>query len=129
MFVSLLCCCLPVFNSLLPGHTPYFWSRLSSKLASAAALGRTSRERATAYFLKGSTKKSGSRVNSNEMIGPYDSFEQHSDDVEWSSKELVCPQPSYHYHAGAYAFSNYPIQTGPQPESTGIQVQRQFDMV
>lgn len=123
MVVSLLCCCLPVFNSLLPGHTPHFWSRLTSKLAS-------SRQRATAYFMKGSTKESGGVANSSEMSGPYDSFEQHSDDVEWSSKDLqvVCPQPSYHNHTKAYTFSHYPIQMGPQQEPTGIHVQRRFDM-
>lgn len=123
MFASLLCCCLPVFNSLLPGHTPRFWSRLTSKLAS-------SRGRATAYLMKGSTKKSRGGFTSNEMAGPYDSFEQHSDDAEWSSsKDLVCPQPSYHIHTKAYAFVEHPIRTAPQPEPTGIHVQRQFDMV
>lgn len=123
MFVSLLCCCLPVFNSLLPGHTPHLWSRLTSKLAS-------SRGRATSYLMKGSTKKSRGVITSNEMGGPYDSFEQHSDDAEWSSsKDLVYPQPSYHVHTKAYPFGDYPIRKAPQPEPTGVHVPKQFDMV
>lgn len=69
-------------------------------------------------------------MNSNEMAGPYDSFEQHSDDAEWSSsKDLVYPQPSYHINTKAYAFGDYPVRTAPQPEPTGIHVQKQFDMV
>lgn len=126
MFVSLLCCCLPVFNSLLPGHTPHFWTRLTSKLASAAALGRTSRKRATAYLMKRSSKESGGNLN--EMDGPYDSFEQSREDKSIDT-DLVHPQPSYYNHTEAYAFTNYSGQTGPQTDPSGIHVQRQFDMV
>ncbi|KAK2600563.1 hypothetical protein N8I77_010086 [Diaporthe amygdali] len=92
----------------------------------AAALGRTSRERATAYLMKRSSKESGGNLN--EMDGPYDSFEQSRDDKS-TDKDLVHPQPSYYNHTEAYAFTNYPGQTGPQTDPSGIHVQRQFDMV
>ncbi|RYP25134.1 hypothetical protein DL765_000015 [Monosporascus sp. GIB2] len=118
MFISILCCCLPVFRPILP--TAAFWSRLSSRMISYATFGRVSRNRTTAYSGKRSSKCSGL-----DSAGKHHQGWKHLGEDN-STKGLAWPEATH--EAEAHALSDLPVQ-GAHPESPGIQVLRRFDVV
>ncbi|KAI1372085.1 hypothetical protein F4677DRAFT_449744 [Hypoxylon crocopeplum] len=119
MFVSLLCCCLPVFRPILP--TAAFWSRLSSRMISYATFGRVSRDRTTANSARGSSKNSrGDSAGQHGLQG----WKYLNEDN--SMKALAWPEATH--QAETHALSEFPIQ-GTHLEYPGIQVERRFDVV
>ncbi|RYP69622.1 hypothetical protein DL769_005242 [Monosporascus sp. CRB-8-3] len=118
MFVSILCCCLPVYRPILP--TAAFWSRLSSRMISYATFGRISRNQTTAYSGKRSSKRSGLDSAGKHRQGWKNLGEDNS------TKGLAWPEAMH--QAEAHALSDFPIQ-GAHPESPGVQVLRRFDVV
>ncbi|KAL2273540.1 hypothetical protein FJTKL_04443 [Diaporthe vaccinii] len=143
MFVSLLCCCLPVFQPLLTGST--FWTRLSSRLSSFTPLGWVSRIRSTGA----STNNSGKNADltpSSQHRWSFNDLEQNpgkqadlatSTQQRWSFDDLEQPSsssenlpwPQATYQGPEYSMRDLPIQGVSHPEMTGIHVQREFGLI
>lgn len=144
MFVSLLCCCLPVFQPLLTGST--FWTRLSSRLSSFTPLGWVSRIRSTGASTDNNSGKNADLTTSTQQRWSFNDLEQNSgkqadlttstqqrwsfDDLEQpSSSSENLPWPQATYQGPEYSMSDLPIQGVSHPEMTGIHVQREFGLI
>lgn len=143
MFVSLLCCCLPVFQPLLTGST--FWSRLSSRLSSFTPLGWISRIRTTGDSTDNSGKHTDLTASTQQRCS-FNDLEQdpgmHADlttstQQRWSFDDLEQPNssseslpwPQATYQGPEYYMKELPIQGVSNPEMTGIHVQREFGSI
>ncbi|KAI0894505.1 hypothetical protein F4806DRAFT_471582 [Annulohypoxylon nitens] len=107
MFVSLLCCCLPVYPPILPSVT--FWDRLISY----ATFGRLS--------LGGdsSNRRNDPSLGSRRQHG-WNNLDENN-----STKGLTWPKATH--QAETYALSDFSIGVA-HPNAPGIQVVRQFDV-
>ncbi|KAI0602448.1 hypothetical protein F4775DRAFT_588686 [Biscogniauxia sp. FL1348] len=113
MFVSLLCCCLPVYSPILP--TAAFWSRMLSYVT----LGHVSGVRSQAHWTKwwGNGRR-------HHASGKTPQGWKHLE--ENSTRGLAWPQATH--HAEVHTLSDFTTQSGYTGPS-GIQVQRQVHIV
>lgn len=115
-FAALICCSLPVIYPIL--STPAFWSRISSQMLSYASFMRTSRARTTKT--KESSKHSG--------IVPVGQHQPGWKNLDEDDSTRFLAWPNATHQAETHALSDFPFQVT-HPESSGIEVQRRFDVV
>ncbi|KAI0106405.1 hypothetical protein GGR51DRAFT_517598 [Nemania sp. FL0031] len=116
MFVSLLCCCLPVCKPILPSAT--FWTQVSTRMTHYFTFGRGSAARATTYSAKASDGSRGRNQPKEARQG----WENLDDE---GTGALAWPQPAYQMESRALSDSSSPAT---QSELVGIQVHRQIDV-
>ncbi|KAI1409859.1 hypothetical protein F5Y13DRAFT_169088 [Hypoxylon sp. FL1857] len=117
MFVSLLCCCLPVFHPILP--TAAFWGQLSSRVVSLVTAGRLSRNNNT-------VRSAGGSGNSRHSAGKHTFQGWRHLNEDNSTKALAWPEATH--QAETHALSDFSA-AGPHAGHHGIQVERRFDVV
>ncbi|OKL58779.1 hypothetical protein UA08_05551 [Talaromyces atroroseus] len=116
MFVSLLCCCLPMYNVFLPGLVA-FWSRLSSRMVSYATFGRVSRFNSGSKSSTDSSRRSGYGNQGQDWVHLGD--DNSSKGFAWAEAAPF---------AEAHALGELAPHGRANPEASGIHVHRQFDV-
>jgi hypothetical protein len=116
MFLSLLCCCLPVYQSILPSAAR--WNRMSAKVLSYASFGRIS-------FNKSATRS----ADRSSRRGPQDSNSKNSHRWEYLDEQrntggLAWPEASH--QAEAHSLQDFSPPSYRRHDSGGIRVERQF---
>jgi hypothetical protein len=118
MFVSLLCCCLPMYNVFLPGLVAS-WNRFSSRAVSYATFGRVNRFHSVTKSNMDSTRRSEYNNQGQDWA--------HLGDDNSSSKGFAWAEAAP--FAETHALDELPPRGGgANPEASGIHVHRQFDV-
>ncbi|KAK9426029.1 putative integral membrane protein [Seiridium unicorne] len=122
MFVSILCCCLPVIHPMMP--TTSFWGQLSSRIISYATFGRVSRPRTGIPPSEGSVKRSEGNMGSKQNHG-WENLDEHHSTMNLAWSEAPPPEPS----GQAFGLNEFPTTQAENSETSGIRVQREFAIV
>ncbi|KAI1661696.1 hypothetical protein F4813DRAFT_345443 [Daldinia decipiens] len=118
MFVSLLCCCLPVLHPILP--TAAFWSRFSSHMVSYMTFRRASGARTTTQSAKESSNGKGFHRTREPRLAAWEYLEDNS------ARGLSWPEATH--QTDTYALREHNLR-GAHSESHSILVERRFDVV
>ncbi|KAI0203697.1 hypothetical protein F4808DRAFT_417577 [Astrocystis sublimbata] len=116
MFVSLLCCCLPVCKPILPSAA--FWNRVSTRMTHYLTFGRDSNTQATGHSAK-TSHGSGGHMHSNEIGQDWERLDDNS------TRALAWPSATYQMEARALSDPKFPAA---QSGLEGIQMHKQIDI-